>query len=331
MMHPNHKFQTRLQIIKRLLNTPNCEPILKNMISETQLSPTNFNTKLAFYLHSLINTNTNNPNRLGSEVNQLITKNDREILAQLNEILHSSGLNLKKEMLKITVQYLKNNPSSEQIVEHHLAGSEVGNDSETPPSLFHHPKASVDFLNQCDKEFDEEILNIYSRNNKIFKRFLQQFEKFTQELSQFSFELNDQVVSMHSNVKKTYFQRLKDKNIELYEAKKKWMRLIENMTHERCVWFDKMSAPNFFVLDQTEGPNRERRRLKKSHLFIAERFFKSEQREKVIGEKQPSPLRFLLSNYEDYFGSENLESGSNVITIGDLYMMSYLKKSEILK
>ena len=334
MMHPNHKLQTRLQIIKRLLNTPNCELILKNIISEIQLNPINFNTKLAFYLHALINTN----NKPGGEIlgNQ-ITKNDREILAHLNEILHSSGLNFKKEMQKITIQYLKSNPSSSGF---EYSEKLLNNGSSDPfmivepmPSLHHHPKPSVDFLNQCDKEFDEEIFNIYSRNNKVFKRFLMQFEKFTQELNQYSMNSSNQVVSLHSNVKKTYFQRLKDKHIQLYDTKKKWMRLIDNMTHERCIWHDPAAATHFTILDQTEGQNRERRRLKKSHLFIPERFFKPELRGKVACEKHPSQLRYLLGNYEDYSASENInfEDGNNSISTGDYYMMYHLKKSEVLK
>ena len=82
----------------------------------------------------------------------------------------------------------------------------------------------------------------------------------------------------------------------MFDVKQKWLHLIENMTHEKCIWFDENSAPvNFYILDQTEGPNRERRRLKKSHLYIPERFFKPEvvAEKKLLNEKCELPLRYV--------------------------------------
>lgn len=60
VMHPNHKIATRLQAIKHLLNTFNCESIVKSMLSlsdnvggSAQQSSVSFNGKLSFYLSSL--------------------------------------------------------------------------------------------------------------------------------------------------------------------------------------------------------------------------------------------------------------------------------------
>lgn len=41
MMHPNHKIHTRLQLVKRLLNTSNCELIMKCILSESHDLVTN--------------------------------------------------------------------------------------------------------------------------------------------------------------------------------------------------------------------------------------------------------------------------------------------------
>lgn len=92
------------------------------------------------------------------------------------------------------------------------------------------------------------------------------------------------------------------------------------------MWFDKDSAPVHYILDQTEGPNRKRRRLKKSHLFIEERFFKDEAKAGLNSEKCEQPLRYLLASYE-------LNAGQYVPTnmsTGDC-MLYYLKNSEVLK
>ena len=122
---------------------------------------------------------------------------------------------------------------------------------------------------------------------------------------------------MHSNVRKNYLQRLKSKGIQVYHIQKKWMNMIENMTHERTIWHDPANLCSFFILDQTEGPNRERRRLRKSHLYIAERFFKPEVKPKLENEKQPSTLRYLISNGDDGIGDGGGGSGGGGTDGGD--------------
>ena len=72
---------------------------------------------------------------------------------------------------------------------------------------------------------------------------------------------------MHSSFRKSYLQRIKNKRIQIFDIKQKWIHLIEKMTHEKCIWYEMSGreavGPFFFILDQTEGPNRERRRIKK--------------------------------------------------------------------
>ena len=82
---------------------------------------------------------------------------------------------------------------------------------------------------------------------------------------------------MHSSFRKSYLQRIKNKRIQIFDIKQKWIHLIEKMTHEKCIWHEMSSGHDsassiFFILDQTEGPNRERRRIKKvSQLNITSR------------------------------------------------------------
>ena len=99
------------------------------------------------------------------------------------------------------------------------------------------------------------------------------------------------------------------------------------MTHDKCIWHKPSLTPSFFILDQTEGLNRERRRLKKSHLYMEDRFFKKEIHENLKSDKQPEPLRYLLNNYDIHDDSGNQSNGLSI----DDYMLYYLKNSEILK
>lgn len=106
------------------------------------------------------------------------------------------------------------------------------------------------------------------------------------------------------------------------------------MCHEKCgMWHDALTWPSFQILDPTEGPHRERRRLKKSHLYINERFFKSDVRSKLANERNVHPLKYLLNTYEDYLASsdkpsfENDPDGSFISNYG----LNYWKNNEIIK
>ena len=135
-------------------------------------------------------------------------------------------------------------------------------------------RAYTDLITKFDKELDNERLNyIYKRTMDTCASFEATYERMTGDLSAFAINALNQVVSVHSNVKKLYLQRVKSKRIELFDVRQLWARLIE-MTHERCMCYDAASAPAFHMLDATESPNRKRRRLMRSHLYIAERFFK---------------------------------------------------------
>jgi hypothetical protein len=335
MMHPNHKLQTRLQIIKRLLNTPNCELIVKCFLSVNDYQTSNVytNIKLSFYLNALMN---NGYLKQQSDLNATSYNNDKEILNHFNNILVNCGLNYKNELSS----YMNNMNKIGQVTTDFSDLIEptyllVSNSFYSNINR----RTAIDLMNQFDKDLDDQRVNhIYKRSNDIFKHFLSQFDRLTNELNSFSINLLNQVVSMHSNVRKLYLLKLKNKRIELYDVKQKWMHLIENMTHERCICFDKKSSPNFYILDQTEGPNRERRRLKKSHLYIPERFFKEDYRSRLVNEKNTTPLRYLLNNYEDFLASSssncvdnpNFNSSSGGSSMGD-YMLYHLKNSEVIK
>lgn len=267
MLHPHHKLQTRLQLIKRLVNTQNCETIIKCILALTdnQQSSLSYNSKLSFYFNSLINNNNLNP--INTENLAQITNNDKEILSNLNQILCSAGLNYKNELNSILSLLNRNNLITGM---NELSLNEsTSNNTQSNDSTYllinvtnNNSKSSLDLATQMDKEFDDEILKIYYKSKLTFSYFLDQFDKLTHDLNDFSCNLTNQVVLLHSSVRKLYFQRLKTKFIKSYDIKQKWIYLIENMTHEKCVWYDETSWPSFTILDQTEGPNRERRRLK---------------------------------------------------------------------
>jgi hypothetical protein len=296
MLHPNHKQTTRINIIKNLLSTSHCEALIKFLIiSDGQQS---FNLKFTFYLNALFN------------LKPIMKKSDVEVLTMFNRLLIEAGFNTKFEFTPNTSFLLANSSEGFEIVD-------------SSPLISSNRKSTLDLNTQFDKEIDTEVLGIYRKTSAHFKRFLQQFDRLTEDLMHFSTHLTNLVVSMHSKFRKSDLQRLKYKRIQQYDAKQKWIRLIDNMTHERCIGFEARCAPMFSVLDYTEGPNRERRRLRKAHLFIPERFFKTEIKQHLANEKQSKPLKYLLNNYDDYLSSDSFQASS----IGD-FILYQLKNNE---
>ena len=100
------------------------------------------------------------------------------------------------------------------------------------------------------------------------------------------------------------------------------------MTHEKCTWYESNNTDKnesiFFILDQTEGPNRERRRIKKvNQLNIPSRFFKPDLRQKIDDYKQINQLKYLINNFDNSDTNSGFSAGD--------YMLYYLKNSEVLK
>uniref|UniRef100_A0A914ZSZ0 Lysosomal-trafficking regulator n=2 Tax=Parascaris univalens TaxID=6257 RepID=A0A914ZSZ0_PARUN len=71
--------------------------------------------------------------------------------------------------------------------------------------------------------------------------------------------------------------------------------LSAQLCHPEAVCFDESSWPLSWALDPTEGPNRERRRLKADHLNFDKRFVLPEFAKNLDNRERPFPLANLLS------------------------------------
>lgn len=126
---------------------------------------------------------------------------------------------------------------------------------------------------------------------------------------------------------------MKIKLIKSYAVKQKWVQKIESMCHVRCLWHDAATWPHFHILDSTEGAHRERRRLKTAHLYINERFFKTEVQPHLTNERAVHPLKYLLNTYDDYLASDK-PSGADTDPDGSFisnYVLNSWKNNEIIK
>ncbi|KAJ6664668.1 hypothetical protein lerEdw1_006241 [Lerista edwardsae] len=77
-------------------------------------------------------------------------------------------------------------------------------------------------------------------------------------------------------------------------ASRHWQELIQQLTHDRTLWYDPASYPTSWQLDPTEGPNRERRRLQRCYLTIPNKYLLKDRQkpEEVI----KPPLAYLFED-----------------------------------
>lgn len=104
------------------------------------------------------------------------------------------------------------------------------------------------------------------------------------------------VVNQQNTERKAFIEEIKRRYSENIQISVKWGDLIENMTHEKALWYFEKSYPMFWELDPTEGPARIRKRMRRCHLGIGERYLLPSQRYKLNNENKRKPLQFLFKN-----------------------------------
>ncbi|XP_055459893.1 lysosomal-trafficking regulator [Psammomys obesus] len=105
-------------------------------------------------------------------------------------------------------------------------------------------------------------------------------------------------------------------------ASRHWQELIQQLTHDRAVWYDPVYYPTSWQLDPTEGPNRERRRLQRCYLTIPNKYLLRD-RQKSEGMVKP-PLSYLFedkthssfsSTVKDKAASESIRVNRRCISV----------------
>ncbi|KAL0609262.1 Lysosomal-trafficking regulator, partial [Plecturocebus cupreus] len=105
-------------------------------------------------------------------------------------------------------------------------------------------------------------------------------------------------------------------------ASRHWQELIQQLTHDRAVWYDPIYYPASWQLDPTEGPNRERRRLQRCYLTIPNKYLLRD-RQKAEDVVKP-PLSYLFedkthssfsSTVKDKAASESIRVNRRCISV----------------
>ncbi|XP_074079064.1 lysosomal-trafficking regulator [Macrotis lagotis] len=104
-----------------------------------------------------------------------------------------------------------------------------------------------------------------------------------------------QAVSLSQGIeRKKVIQHIKGIYKVDLSSSRRWQELVQQLTHDRALWYDPVSYPTSWQLDPTEGPNRERRRLQRCYLTIPNKYLLKDRQksEEVI----KSPLSYLFED-----------------------------------
>ncbi|XP_069741266.1 lysosomal-trafficking regulator isoform X2 [Narcine bancroftii] len=147
------------------------------------------------------------------------------------------------------------------------------------------------------KYVNEEIANKIAWEKKIMtsqQSLLQRLDLKSKDISKIAAEITQNISLEQGMERKKVIQHIRRMfKIDL-SAGRHWRELVQQLTHERSVWYDPVSYPTSWQLDPTEGPNRERRRLQRCYLTIPNKYLlRNRQKPK---EPLKPPLSFLFED-----------------------------------
>ena len=111
--------------------------------------------------------------------------------------------------------------------------------------------------------------------------------------------MTTEVVESQHRQKKGLLELMKVEHSKAVDATMRWQSIVQQLTHERAVWYSPDAYLRAWQLDPTEGPGRVRNRLQRCNLNIDNRFFKLEYRNKH-GKRQCQYLAGMQNPVESF-------------------------------
>lgn len=146
-------------------------------------------------------------------------------------------------------------------------------------------------------QVEEEKQEWLKRRHQNLSRILYaKNESLIKSLADSAMEVTQQVFRMQNKERKELVTHLKQSMTDKIQIKKSWQDLVQQLTHEKAIWFCANSYPSSWQLDPTEGPCRIRKRLQRCHLGIDKKYINQNFRDKLAHEKVDPPLIYLFED-----------------------------------
>ncbi|XP_033860358.3 lysosomal-trafficking regulator-like isoform X6 [Acipenser ruthenus] len=123
---------------------------------------------------------------------------------------------------------------------------------------------------------------------------IQRLDGKSKDISKIAADITQNVSLRQGMERKKVIQHIRGMYKIDLSASRHWQELVQQLTHDRAVWYDPASYPTSWQLDPTEGPNRERRRLQRCYLTIPNKYLLRD-RQKPEEPVKP-PLSYLFED-----------------------------------
>ncbi|XP_077024529.1 lysosomal-trafficking regulator isoform X2 [Tamandua tetradactyla] len=150
----------------------------------------------------------------------------------------------------------------------------------------------------------------------------QRLDSKSKDISKIAADIT-QAVSLSQGIeRKKVIQHIRGMYKVDLSASRHWQELIQQLTHDRAVWYDPIYYPTSWQLDPTEGPNRERRRLQRCYLTIPNKYLLKDRQKSEDLVKPPLSYLFedkthssFSSTVKDKAASESIRVNRRCISV----------------
>uniref|UniRef100_A0A672U8V4 Lysosomal trafficking regulator n=1 Tax=Strigops habroptila TaxID=2489341 RepID=A0A672U8V4_STRHB len=156
----------------------------------------------------------------------------------------------------------------------------------------------------------------------FFLSLFQRLDTKSKDISKIAGDITQAVSLSQGMERKKVIQHIRGMYKAELSASRHWEELVQQLTHDRALWYDPVYYPTSWQLDPTEGPNRERRRLQRCYLTIPNKYLLPD-RQKQEGMIK-TPLSYLFedkthsshsSTVKDKAASEHIRVNRRCISV----------------
>ncbi|XP_060099186.1 lysosomal-trafficking regulator [Heteronotia binoei] len=173
---------------------------------------------------------------------------------------------------------------------------------------------------EAEEEVNKAAWEKTMANNR--QTLFQRLDTKSKDISKIAGDITQAVCLSQGIERKKVIQHIRGMYKADLSASRHWQELIQQLTHDRALWYEPASYPTSWQLDPTEGPNRERRRLQRCYLTIPNKYLLKDRQkpEEVI---RP-PLAYLFedkthsshsSTVKDKAASEHIRVNRRCISV----------------
>ncbi|XP_047459394.1 lysosomal-trafficking regulator isoform X2 [Mugil cephalus] len=110
------------------------------------------------------------------------------------------------------------------------------------------------------------------------RNLIQRLDGKSKDISKIAADITQNVSLRQGMERKKVIQHIRGLYKTDLSASRHWQELVQQLTHDRAVWYEQTLYPTSWQLDPTEGPNRERRRLQRCYLTIPNKYLLKDRR-----------------------------------------------------